>query len=275
LRRVPVRLGGLRWALFCAKEMLAGRLQPPGKLRKLPVAALLPAGPPALPVLLRRKAEGYCVFKWKIGLASPPEEFSLLEQLLAALPAGGRLRLDANGALGRREWSAWCDGLNALGPAARAIEYFEQPFPLATGAAGWREQRRLAAVSSVPVALDEGVAEWTAARRTQAARWPGPLVVKPSLLGDGPEFLRWRAKTQADLVYSSVFETSIGLHAALCLAAGDPHPGRRALGFGTLDAFADDGLRLPAHAAGPTLALRALKAADFLDAWQSLANGKN
>ncbi len=273
LRRVPERLACLRWALFCAQEMMAERLKPPPKVRKVSMAALLPAGSAARAALARRAAEGYRVFKWKIGLDSPPREFSLLEKLLGELPAGGRLRLDANGALGRREWAAWCDGLNALGPPAQNIEFFEQPLPPATGAVAWREQKRLATVAPVPVALDEGVAGWSAQRCAHAARWPGPLVVKPSLLGDGAEFLRWRAKARADLVYSSAFETSVGLQAALCLAASDPQVGRRALGFGALDAFACDGLQLPAHAPGPTLALRALAADDFLEAWNRLAKG--
>jgi O-succinylbenzoate synthase len=271
LRRVPVRLACLRWALFCAQAMLAGKLQPPAKIKKLPVAALLPAGRTAVAMLDLRAGEGYRVFKWKIGVAPPPEEFSLLEQLLAALPAHGRLRLDANGSLSRLEWAAWCDGLNSLGPAARALEFFEQPLPPATGRQGWREQVRLAAIVPVPVALDEGVAGWPALRRASAAKWPGPLVVKPSMLGHADDFLRWRAQSRPDLVYSSSFETSVGVQAALCVAAGDPHAGQRALGFGTLDAFADDGLQLPDHAPGPNLALKKLSSADFVGIWNRLA----
>ncbi len=271
LRRVPKRLGSLRWAFFCAKGMVEGRRQFSTKVRKLPVCALLPAGAPAVAALDWRAGEGYRVFKWKVGMAAPPEEFSLLEKLLAALPAGARLRLDANGGLSRREWAAWCDGLNALGPAAQAIEFFEQPLPPATGAACWREQKRLAAIAPVPVALDESVAGWPARANAQLVGWPGPLVIKPSLMGEGEAFQLWRSKADADLVYSSVFETSIGLQAALELAAGDARAGRRALGFGTLAAFADDGLQLPVHAPGPTLALRALGPADFLDVWNRLA----
>ncbi len=273
LRRVPERLACLRWAFFCAHAMMQDRLQPAARLRKLPVCALLPAGAAALPQLVARAAEGYRVFKWKVGLGSPPEEFSLLEKLLRILPPGGRLRLDPNGALSRRDWAAWCDGLNTLGAAVQAIEYFEQPLPAATGAAGWREQARLAAVAPVPVALDEAVAGWTKRQRLPASRWPGPLVVKPSLLGEAEEFMQWRTKMQKEIVYSSVFETSVGLHAALALAAGDGRAGQRALGFGTLAAFADDGLQLRCHKPGPTLALRALGPDDFLDLWNRLANG--
>jgi O-succinylbenzoate synthase len=271
LRRMPAHLACLRWALYCAHAMLDGKLQPPAKIKKLPVAALLPAGRSAVATFDRRVGEGYRVFKLKIGLAPPPEEFSIMEQLLAALPAHGRLRLDANAALSRLEWAAWCDGLNALGLAARALEFFEQPLPPATGPHCWREQARLAAVAPVPVALDESVAGWAALRHARAAKWPGPLVVKPSLLGRADDFLRWRAQTRTDLIYSSAFETSIGVQAALCLAAGDPRAGQRALGFGTLDAFGDDGLQLPIHAPGPNLALKKLSSTDFVGIWNRLA----
>jgi O-succinylbenzoate synthase len=251
--------------------MLAGRLQP-SRIKPLPVAALLPAGPSALKTLHQLAAEGYRVFKWKIAADHPPVEFSLLEKLLAALPAGGRLRLDANGGLSFRDWAAWCDGLNALGHATRAIEFFEQPWPPPKTNQGWREQIRVAATAPVPIALDESVAGLAALRRARIARWPGPLVVKPALVGDLDVFQRWRARTHADLIYSSVFETSVGLHAALCLAASDARAGQRALGFGTLDVFGHDGLQLPAHAAGPWLTPRPLAAEDFLEIWNHLPN---
>ena len=271
LHRVPARLACLRWAFYCAMEMLEAKLQPSAKIKSLPVAALLPVGREGLPALAHRAAEGYRVFKWKIGLAAPPEEFSLLEKLLAALPKDGRLRLDANGSLSRREWSAWCDGLNTLGAAGSAIEFFEQPLPPATGLSCWREQARLAAVAPVPVALDESVAGWPGLRKAGVVNWPGPLVVKPSLLGATGEFMAWRSKTHADLIYSSACETSVGLYAALCLASEDPLAGKRALGFGTLEAFGDDGLQLPGHKPGASLTLKKLSSADFVGIWNRLA----
>lgn len=271
LRRVPDRLACLRWALTCAQAMLTGQLLPLARIKTFPVAALLPAGRAALAALEQRTAQGYRVFKWKIGIGPAVEEFSLLEQLLAALPAHGRLRLDANGALSRHEWLAWCAELKALSPTAYTLEFFEQPLPPVTGPQHWREQTRAAAAAPVPVALDEGVAGWLRLRRAVAAKWPGPLVVKPSLLGHADDFRRWRAQTRADLVYSSAFETSVGVQAALCLAAGNPRAGRRALGFGTLDAFGDDGLQLPVHAPGPNLALKKLSSADFVGIWNRLA----
>ncbi len=262
IEQIPVKLRCLRWALSCARTMLEHRLPAPKNSKPLPVAALLPAGRAALEVLSRRTAEGYRVFKWKVGVKSLRVELALLEQLFARLPAGGRLRLDANGALKMREWKFWCKGLHAFGLATRAIEFFEQPGMFPTNDPNW------AKAAPIPVALDESVTGSTARRNHHLQKWPGPLVAKPSLWGDVDEFLRWRPKL--DLVYSSVFETSIGLEVLLNLAATDAHASQRALGLGTLNAFADDGLQLPVHSPGPTLAPAKLSSKDFLQLWNRL-----
>jgi len=264
---VPEKFASLRWALDCAQAMIAGGFSPLSRAEALPVAALLPAGAAARAALARYTAEGYRAFKWKIATGAVRDECRWLDALLARLPAGAKLRLDANGGLDAKEFSQWTKHLRALGKAAQVIEFFEQPFSPAHTPAQWAAQRRRANDAPVPVALDESVTGLAAMR---AARWPGPLVVKPSLLGDLADFLRWRARRKPDLVYSSAFETSVGLHAALWLAATDAHAGKRAVGFGTLAAFADDGLQLPAHAPGPTLTPTPLSADDFADLWNRL-----
>jgi O-succinylbenzoate synthase len=268
IARIPVRLACLRWACACAQAMLAHAFTPPARIRALPVAALLPAGSAARAALARQAAAGYRFFKWKTATQPALDEFRVLDKLLEALPAGTTLRLDANGGLSAGEFAPWLTHLRALGHDARALEFLEQPLPPARSAVAWAAQRRVAAASNIPIALDESVAGLSALRR--AARWPGPLVVKPSLLGDLAGFLRWRGRVNPDLVYSSAFETSVGLHAALWLAATDPRAGTRALGFGTLNAFADDGLQLTAHAPGPILTPAPLTAEDFAELWNRL-----
>ncbi len=231
------------------------------------VAALLPAGAEAVAVLARQAAQGYRVFKWKIGIRSVSEEGEIFENLLTRLPRGGRLRLDANGGLDARGFRLWAMRMSEQDVGDLVIEFLEQPFPARRPLSSWRNSTQQ---SPVPVALDEGVAGFTALRRVHAARWSGPLVVKPSLLGELENFVRWRARVQADLVYSSAFETSIGLHAALWLAATDPGPTRRALGFGTLDAFADDGLQWPIHAPGPRITFTQPSMEEFSALWNRL-----
>jgi O-succinylbenzoate synthase len=262
IEKTPATLPCLRWALSCARAMMENRLPAPKKISPLPVAALLPAGRAALDALPKYLENGYHVFKWKVGVKSPLVEAALLEKLIARLPAHALLRLDANGALNLREWKFWCGALKSLGPATRAIEFFEQPgmFRL--------DNLRWAATAPVPVALDESVTASSARHHSSLKKWPGPLVIKPSLWSGLDDFIRWRVRT--DLVYSSVFETSVGLHILLNLAATDARAGNRALGLGTLDAFADDGLQLPTHAPGPMLAPAKLSSADFLPLWNQL-----
>lgn len=262
IKQVPPKLACLRWALSSARAMLEERLPIPKRIKPLPVAALLPAGRAALDELSERVDQGYLVFKWKVGVKAPTVEIGLLEKLLLGLPTKGLLRLDANGALTMRNWKIWCQHLTALGPAKSAIEFFEQPGKFRLDGANWIKE------SPVPVALDEGVTGSSAARNIYLKKWPGPLVLKPSLWGDVDEFLRWRKRK--DLVYSSVFETSIGFHHVLNLAATDERAGQRAVGFGTLNAFADDGLQLPVHTPGPELAPARLSSDDFGEIWNRL-----
>jgi len=271
IQETPRRLACVQWALSCALAMLEGRLSPPAKAKKLTMAVLLPAGTEALQAMERKSAEGYRIFKWKVGVKSPHGEISLLEKLIEAMPKSATLRLDANGGLSRAEWMEWCEGLQALGGAVRRIEFFEQPWPPGKGVSGWREQARLAAQAPVPVALDESVAGLTALKKARSVRWRGPLVVKPSLLGEMDEFMRWRSPTRANFIYSSALETSVGLHALLFLAATDPQAGRRAFGYGMRNAFPDDGLLLPMHELRPNLAPSRLTADDFSELWNRLA----
>jgi O-succinylbenzoate synthase len=266
---IPQRQASVRWALACANAMLTGAF-PPAKQRARPltIAALLPAGKPALAALGKYAAVGYQSYKWKIATLPVANELKLLDGLLSALPPQTKLRLDANGGLTAREFVLWTRHLRNLGQAANAIEFLEQPLAAARMPKTQKPQRLFADDAGVPVALDESVCGLAALKRM--ARWPGPLVVKPTLLGDLDGFLHWRKQSRRDLVYSSVFETSVGLHAALWLAATDPEAGKRALGFGTLDALEADGLQLPVHAPGPTLTPTPLAATDFDELWNRL-----
>ncbi|KXU37627.1 hypothetical protein AXK12_01425 [Cephaloticoccus capnophilus] len=119
------------------------------------VAALLPAGRSALEALRARQAEGFRVFKWKVGVArDPAEELDILEELCAELGqarlvsvptrprdlergesresattpavAQRRLRLDANGSWTQRIAEQWLTRCAEPRLAAR-IEFIEQP----------------------------------------------------------------------------------------------------------------------------------------------------
>jgi O-succinylbenzoate synthase len=201
----------------------------PSVRRDYDVAALLPAGETACFALKAKLALGYQTFKWKIGVAPAEVEQSIFKKLVEQLPKGARLRLDANGGLSVSEFEAW---LWVLQRHAASVEYLEQP--LAVG-----QERVMASYAqsfSVPIALDESLngedgAEWL-------SRWTGPLVVKPALMGDCCKLVESLRPLADRVVLSSVFETTIGLDNVLQIADQLPEH-NLAIGFDTLDAFAD------------------------------------
>lgn len=199
----------------------------------LPCAALLRDDADA-PALL---AAGYRTLKRKIGVGALRDEQRTVANLVRAAGPGIRWRVDANGALSGRDCAAWCDFLSEF----EEIEWLEQPM----GAGAETAMRELAERAGVAdrLALDESVD----APGATPQDWPGLVVVKPALAGDTAG---WRAAPPAypRRAYGSVFETAFGRQAALCLAAEDATAAGRAVGFGTLGAFAD---ALDRHAPGP------------------------
>ncbi len=211
------------------------------------VAALLPAGRAALAPIAARAESGFRVFKWKVGVADLADELVLLDDVCAALPAGAKLRLDANGAWDRRQAERWLERC-----AERPVEFLEQPcFAEPTqGAARQRKTEELllglAGDFPTPIALDESLVGEGDIERWIGAGWPGVFVVKPSLLGDVRGALVRLEKAKAAVVFSSALETGVGAKAALRTAfqwkgeldsTGSPQV--RALGFGVWPLFAD------------------------------------
>lgn len=234
----PVR-GALDWA----------RLGWGGKRISRPCAGLLRADADA-PALL---AAGYRTLKRKIGVETLREEQRAVAGLVRAAGPDIAWRLDANGALTVRDCEAWCDFLSEFAE----IEWLEQP--LRAGAEdGMRAIGERAGVAH-RLALDESLC----APESAPKNWPGILVVKPALTGDTHA---WRSLREAHpgLAYGSAFESPFGRQAALCLAGEDPRSATRALGFGTLGAFADT---LDRHAPGP---VAITSATDWDALWESL-----
>ncbi len=234
LSRVPQSLFALRNALACAMGDGAG----PAARRSLGVAALLPPGRAALAEAPGKAEAGFRVFKWKVGVEAADDEMALLDDLIAGLPASSRIRLDANGAWGRRTAERWLDRC-----ADRPIEFVEQP--VAHDSRGADDQLRgLAADYPVPIALDESIRRDGDVGRWLEAGWPGYFVVKPALLGDARGVLRGLAGARARVVFSSSLETGIGARAALRAAFAWPEE-LPAVGFGVWPLFADPGFDGP------------------------------
>jgi len=199
--------------------------------RNYEVAALLPAGAAGLRVLRAKLARGYEIFKWKVGVDLAEVEQALLQQMVALLPAGARLRLDANGGLCVADLESW---LWLLQRHADQLEYLEQPLSVGQEPL----MARYAESFGVPIALDESLHGAGGLRWLEAGVWSGPLVVKPALVGDCGALVEQLRPIAGQVVLSSVFETAIGLENALCIADQLPDY-NSAIGFDTLEAFAD------------------------------------
>ncbi|MDI1248033.1 MAG: o-succinylbenzoate synthase [Lacunisphaera sp.] len=227
LDEVPEKFGCVRFAL--AQARVQDKKRPEAAVHRLPVAALLPAGRDALPLMRQKIEAGFLAFKWKVGVGDINDELGLLDDLLSTLPGHARLRLDANGAWTRRQAERWLTRC-----AERPVEFVEQPVAPAD------ENTLLGLAGDYPVklALDESVVRLADARRWQGLGWPGVFVVKPSLAGPLTELAEWILATKADVVISSAIETALGRSAVLRAALSQPLT-TRALGFGTGEIFGE------------------------------------
>jgi O-succinylbenzoate synthase len=192
-----------------------------------------------------RVAQGFSVLKLKIG---PATTEGSIRAILAATPQATTLRLDANGLLTLVPARAWTE----FARSEPRIEYIEQPLPI--------DHAGYTSLGPEKIALDES---FTSPR--DDTRWPGIIVVKPSLVGNWESFRRWSKNSPAKFIFSSCFETAIGRQAALALAA-ELQP-EQTTGFDTLGWFEPDGRER--HAPGPVA--RGLADYDWERFWEEVA----
>ncbi|MFM7086555.1 MAG: o-succinylbenzoate synthase [Cyanobium sp.] len=170
--------------------------------------------------------------KWKVAAAGDALERRVLEALLRRLPAGSRLRLDANGGWDRRTAATWAERL-AGDPR---LEWLEQPLPP-------HDQEGLESLAArVPLALDESLRD----RPELIAHWSGWQVRRPLVEGDPRPLLQELERGRPRLMLSTAFETGIGrrlLQHLAGLQALGPTPTAPGLAPGWSppgDLFADD-----------------------------------
>ena len=233
-------LAALPCCAFGVSAALA--LEPSARRRDYAVAALLPAGRAALSTLAVKLSAGYESFKWKIGVEPVAAEQAIFRELVALLPVGGRLRLDANGGFSMATLESWL----------RLLQQFPSKWSiwsnrwLSAKKLQWRSLRRPRAV---PIALDESLHSHGGLRWFEAGAWSGPLVVKPALMGAAGTLIERLRPVASQVVLSSVFETAVGLENTLRIADQLPNYSL-AIGFDTLAAFADS---LPSQKSAPIL----------------------
>jgi O-succinylbenzoate synthase len=178
-----------------------GWLPAPASALLLPAGA---AGPEALRSALAAAPPPPAV-KWKVAALPDALEREALERLLALLPTGTRLRLDANGGWDRPTAAAWADRL----AADPRLEWLEQPL------AAQDRDGLLALAQRVPVALDESLRSGLA----EPEPWPGWRVRRPAVEGDPRPLLRDLAAGRPRLMISTGLETGIGWRLVAHLAA--------------------------------------------------------
>ena len=197
-------------------------------------------------------AAGFGTIKMKVGPERGTAE--LVERVARVRAATGpdvRLRLDANGA-----WDAAMARERIAAVAPFGIEFVEQPV-----AAG--DPRALAVVRGglpAPIAVDESVSSVAAARELLAVRAAAVLVVKPARVG-GPvaalEIADLAAAEGVAVVISTLFETGVGIAAALSVAASLPavRGTEFAHGLATADLLESDLLTAPLQVVGGRMAV--------------------
>mgnify|MGYP005847348899 CR=1 FL=1 len=217
--------------LPCCAFGLSAALRGGTGMRAYSVSALLPAGADGSVKSSGKVAAGYRSLKWKIGVEPICEEIRLAGELLKSLPAGVRLRLDANGGLSEDELGQWLD---VLGMFPDQVDYLEQPLPCGDEAV----MAEYSASASVAIALDESLNGVHGKRWLEPGAWRGPLVIKAALMGDVGALVSRLQRVAGQVVLSSVFETGIGLENSLGIVDGLPAV-ERPIGFDTVDAFED------------------------------------
>lgn len=204
----------------------------------LTYCGLLPAGKAALEQLQKLWNQGYRTFKWKIGVYPIADEIEIFNLLTQTLPASAKLRLDANGGLNYNQANLWlwtCDNIRANAQLPVEIEFIEQPLSIEQ----FEEMQELTYCYATAIALDESVATLTQMEECSQQGWRGIFVIKPCIAGSPKRLRQFCQQHKIPVVFSSVFETSVGRQAALNLAAELSHY-NMAVGFGINHWFDDD-----------------------------------
>lgn len=211
-------------------SFFAGRRAP-----SVAVNALLPVDD-ALPDEVVAEAQGWIrrgVRTLKLKAGEPARLAAILRAIRGAVGDRVALRVDWNGSLSEAEAVERLRGL-----ASADLEYVEDPLPATSGPEALARLRRAV---PVPIALDEAVTDPGAAAALLAAEACDVLVVKPGRVGGPRAALRIveaAAGRGVAVTISSLYETGIGLAAALHVAAAVP--GDRAHGLATADLLVDD-----------------------------------
>ena len=149
--------------------------------------------------------------KTKVGSARVDDDVNRVLGILSALPASGRLRLDANGIWSKADAFSFAERLREEGgPLFDKIEFIEEPW---SGCFDSDPSDPYPIPTGIDESFNPDVPSWLRA---------DVVLIKPALFGSIGEFLQ--AKNQAEragkrLVVASAFETSLGMSAIVALSS--------------------------------------------------------
>lgn len=217
LSETAAKLPAISWGLSLAQPRLNKTLP-----HALDLNALLTATEPEE---LRqethlRYAEGYRVFKLKVGRFTPAQDKARIEAVLQGLGPMGRLRLDANRSWDLKQALAVVEHCQDL-PLLEFLTYIEEPLQNTADLPAFYR------ASQWPVALDESLNQ----PGLSADIWEicTAIVLKPMLLGRERTFdwLKRAKKSGKAVTISSSFESPWGL-SQLAFWAAQQAPGQAA-----------------------------------------------
>jgi O-succinylbenzoate synthase len=190
------------------------------------VNAIVPAVSPERAAELVR-ASGCRTAKVKVAEPSQrlDDDLARVRAVREVLGDGGRIRIDANGAWSTEQAARALDALRQFG-----LEYVEQPCSALVECAALRT------LTDVPVAVDEGLRKAADPHHVVGLRESADvLVLKAAPLGGVRPAMSVAQTYGLPVVVSSALDSSVGLSAALALAAALPDlPFACGLGSGQL-----------------------------------------
>lgn len=243
IMQIPATLPACQFGFEAALETMRSTGQGKTFERKpLTCSHLLPTGLAALTAWQLPYQQGNRTFKWKIGVAAIETELQQFEQLVQSLPTDTCLRLDANGGLQLGEAYQWLQRCDACRSSHRAeVELLEQPLPPSQ----FEPMLALSQQFETPIALDESVAILPQLQACYQQGWRGIFVIKAAIAGSPQRLRQFCQQHPIDIVWSSVFETTIAQHFIkyhLIASVPLPQTPQRAIGFGVNQWFTDSHL---------------------------------
>ncbi len=176
-------------------------------------------------------ASEYRVFKVKVAAGSPERDIERILAIIHAVPEA-KLRLDANAGWKMEQVHEVMKQI-----PVENLDFLEQPLSIGR----IQESRRLCHDHGVRLALDEDVSTFDQAHSIISERACDVVVLKPMVLGSfrASYLLAQAALAQKmEVIYTSVWESDIGIAATLHLAAAlGPNPS--AMGLSTAGMIAD------------------------------------